>query len=319
MIPLDKIRGGLLGVCLGDALGTPHEFSRNVPYTGILQHRVTVRSRFQPNREGPPGQVSDDATMTIALLWQILTDKDWILDHVISEYLHWANQSSAFLGKNTRELLHGIKTISGFWNRYNRIDLSNRQSNGSLMRAYPLILLMYYQPETCWVKAISDTSLTNPNPVNKDSTLVYLLMIRSVLEGKSATESIPGIIQQSQTPVVREALSQALNRTIRMIDGPDKGWVVHALYMAARAWLMTDLPGTTFSDVMEWVISRGGDCDTNAAISGGLVGTFYGESGLRSDSVTSQNIQILLTSNPQTGQIPYDMRYHPSTGLSLIS
>jgi ADP-ribosyl-[dinitrogen reductase] hydrolase len=314
---LDKLRGGYLGVCLGDALGTPHEHSHGPEYTGLLQYRMVQRIRYQSNREGPPGQVSDDATMTTALLWQILTDKDWVRDHVILEYLRWAPEASGSLGKNTRQLMIGVKTVQGFLNRRARIDLSNVQSNGSLMRAFPLVLLLIFQPQTAFQKAVQDTDITNPNPVNEDATLVYLLMLQAALNNEKPSSALLRILSQSQTPVIQQALAEALNRTMRMID-QQKGWVAHGIYMTARAWMMTENSGTTFSEIMKWVMDRGGDTDTNAAIAGGLVGTTLGESGLLRDPLTSRNIQILLSSDPRAGQIVYDLRYHPSTGLSML-
>jgi len=317
---LDRIRGGYLGLCLGDALGVPFESGAVVKtYSGILQHPVIVRSRWQGTRTGPPGQVSDDSTMTTALLHCIITDRDWIQDHVIKAYLDWANQPGgyAFMGKNTRQVLVGVRTVQGFLNRLARLSPVS-QSNGSLMRAFPLILLYYWQPQSIFQKAIADTSLTNPNPVNQDATLIYLLILRAILSNRTAESALPEIIQQSQTPVIRESLIQAQNRTIRMVDGEQKGWVANALYMAVRAWMMTDNPNTRFPEIIEWVISRGGDTDTNASIAGAIVGTYYGERRLRQDQVTEQNIGVLLGSNPYSGQIPYDIKYHPSVGLNLL-
>jgi ADP-ribosyl-[dinitrogen reductase] hydrolase len=311
---VNKIRGGYLGLCLGDALGLPHERS-NTEYTGQLQ-TVSHRSQWQGVKQGPPGQVSDDATMTTALLWQIISDKDWIPNHVIQEYLTWANCGLPFMGRNTRNLFHGIKTVSGYYGRKDRLD-SNNQSNGSLMRAFPLILLFFYQPQTVFQKAIADTSLSNPNFINQDATLIYLLILKSILDGKTAISALPEIIPQAQTPIIREALSDGFSKRMRMLDGPTKGWVAHALYVAVRAWLFTDTK-MPYSEIIEWVIKRGGDTDTNASIAGGVVGLVYGEQTMRNEAVTGQNIQVLLSSNPAMGQIPYPMRYHPSTGLQLL-
>lgn len=314
---LDKIRGGYLGVCLGDSLGLPHEHEMGkVEYTGQLQ-TITHRSRWQGTKQAPPGQVSDDATMTTALLWQIVSDKDWVQDHVIQEYINWANCGLPFMGKNTRNLFHGIKTVGGYYGRQNRLDF-NSQSNGSLMRAFPLILLFFFQPQTVYQKSILDTSLTNPNPVNQDATLIYLLILRSILEGKTAVQSLPEIINSAQTPTIKDCITDGMNKKMRMIDGAYKGWVAHALYIAVRAWLFTDTK-MPFSEIIEWVIKRGGDTDTNASIAGGVVGLVYGEQFLRNEPTTDQNIQVLISSNPAMGQIPYPIRYHPSTGLQLLS
>lgn len=305
---MDKIRGGYLGLCLGDALGSMDTYHEELKYP------IVVRSHYMPIRIGAIGQVSDDSTMATALLFRLLSDRDWISENVIKEYMEWANNYSPFLGKNTRRLFYGIKTVQGYQNRKYKIDFSLVQSNGSLMRAFPLILLFYLQPDLVFQRAIEDTNLTNQNPVNQDATVIYLLMLYSALIGEIGSQALPNILEKCQTEPIRNAIQEAINKKMRMVN-EQKGWVAHAIYLAARAWLKVE-ERKTYSEIIKWINLREGDRDTNSAIAGALIGVVFGENQLKLDQ--EQNINILLNSNSQTGQLPYDLKYHPRTGLDML-
>ena len=132
----DKIKGILIGLALGDALGAPHEFKyQKDVYTGKLIYEVRLFNRFHGETIFNVGSVTDDTEMTFALLRQIIKDGDYVKDNVILAYEEWANHGK-MLGKNTRALFKGVKTVKGYQNRYEKIFSVPMgewtQSNGSL-------------------------------------------------------------------------------------------------------------------------------------------------------------------------------------------
>lgn len=182
------------------------------------------------------------------------------------------------------------------------------------MRAFPLIILFYYLPEKeAYIKALRDTNLTNPNPVNRDATLVYLSMLRLILQERSPTEALPEIFKIIQTDPIKEAFNQAIKGEIRDVK-ISKGWVVHGIYLSIQAWIQASL-GRTFSEVINWVILQGGDTDTNATIAGSVIGMYYGE---KKKILEEENIKILLSTDPSKGDLPVDPKYHPATALSIL-
>jgi hypothetical protein len=106
-------------------------------------------------------------------------------------------------------------------------------------------------------------------------------------------------------PVIA-SITEGRDRVKRDITGKDKGWTLHALYCAFFALSMT---GYTYQDRIDTVIRFGGDTDTNAAISGALVGTWLGEIALRAEERTAQNIAAVLACDPATGDIPRPPKY----------
>ena len=146
----DRVAGMLMGLFLGDALGAPHEFrcNRKLIYTGKLEHQAFLVTHFQGKKSLSVGQVTDDSEMTLALL-RTLLEKDGKYDRksVISSYLEWANSGGWMLGKNTRALLKGVKTVKGYESRMKSVlilpESEISQSNGAMMRCCPLALLSY--------------------------------------------------------------------------------------------------------------------------------------------------------------------------------
>jgi ADP-ribosylglycohydrolase len=106
----DRYLGMVVGHCLGDALGSPHEFVSK-EYSGKLEIPIQHHSRFQGLRTSTIGQVSDDTEMTITLLNRLVSDRGYNGNNVVLSYMKWANSKCPFLGRNTRDLFLGVKEI----------------------------------------------------------------------------------------------------------------------------------------------------------------------------------------------------------------
>ena len=333
-IYLDQIRGGFLGLALGDALGAPHEFSYRRPvseYTGKLEYTIDSRAPYQPIRYSVVGQVTDDTTMSAALLRSIVKNKGWKRDEVIQAYLAWANPSKPyvmpFMGKNTRKLLKGVKTIKGYETRHAKHASLEIESNGSLMRAFPLVLLFIYEdpknPERICKLALEDTDLTNPNDVNRNAVAVYLLILANVLLGRSPVFVLDEIERlfgdEPASDPIYQAVRQAGSGDTRDVT-VNSGWVAHAIYLLVRGWIAIQNSRNSYSSVINWVIEQGGDTDTNACIVGSLLGFYLGEDYMTSeDAITSENIKILLEMDTSEGDLPFDPKLLPKGVMKLLT
>jgi len=280
---LDKMKGALYGVAIGDALGAPFEFQKATPkikYTGILSD-IDVSVRFQfATMTILASSITDDTEMTIQLL-KGLIENNGIYDEdiIIKKYLEWANLKSTPLGKNTRALMKGVNTVKGFRKRQLKIDTTNVQSNGSLMRCLPIAFL------DNWKEASDmDVSLTNDNLVNKECSFLYLSMLRFLIFNE------PMNIKCKETEV-KNAIKSALDGDYSVDVSINKGWVVHALYVS----IITLFNTSSFDDGMDYIAKHfiKGDTDTIMAITGGLLGAFYGFEKLINGEKSSINIEKL--------------------------
>jgi ADP-ribosylglycohydrolase len=302
----------LMGAFLGDALGAPHEFKVNkAEYTGRLEHQAFNITRFQVRHELQIGQVTDDSEMTLALLRTIIKDKGYIKNHVTQAYLDWANSGGWMLGKNTRAIFKGIKTIKGYQKRMDKIldlpEVERSQSNGTLMRASPLALLSGKEV------IIEDVKLTNPNPVNIDCSVIYVTALRLALAGFKGSEIVEQVRDLVRTDEVLEMFGQ-IERNEDRDTITNKGWCLHALWCAMMAILYFD----DYSQAMKWVISvQGSDTDTNACIAGALLGAVLGFEKMKEEPLTSENIEILLKVKPEEGPTPRPTQYSPADFFEL--
>lgn len=304
----DKVRGMLICVALGDALGAPHEFSNNYEYTGMLEHKPRMLVRYQGYKYGVVGQITDDTAMTLALLRSIVNNNgEWNRKDVILAYQHFASTKSCMgMGKNTRNLFKGTGTgtVRRYEGRYEKAlrgelkgmkgKLEDVESNGSLMRASPLIFCSKND-------VIQDCKLSNPNPVNVECSIIYVQVLKSLAKGRSRDEVIEWVESRVKLIPMRIALRDAKGKRQRDIIST-KGWVVHAFYCAMYALYHFD---GSVGNVLDTIIKMGGDTDTNAAIAGAVLGCMAGYDGCIFDGGnTEENIDILFSADTNEGDYP---------------
>ena len=315
----DRVRGAYSFFMLGDALGAPHEFykwNRDTVYTGKLQIEPYRIQMYGKEIRQPIGSVTDDTQMTMCLTQSIVQVGDYDREAVALSYMAWVATKPNDLGSNTR-FIFGNKTMKGYCSRVNAKkekikagEMTPSYANGPLMRCLPLALLPDWDT-VCRV----DTTLSNPHTICRHAVHAYLSVLRSLLHGNSVQDSIYTITDVPFHGEVSLAIKQAVMGEHRDISGKDKGLITHALYCSIRALLLVD-GGMSPESALEWVITQGtqtgkGDTDTNAAISGALIGAHLGFDSLMSSKRTARNWKILVRTAQQVdpnklAYVPYD-------------
>ena len=314
-VDVNRVRSMLMGVFLGDALGVPHEFHYNsdLIYTGKLQYRTRFISQYTGTRYLAVGQISDDGEMTLALARSLISNKGYVREEVIKSYLQWANSGSGFIGVNTRNLFKQGKTLQSYYKNYENVfpTLEKRaasQSNGSLMRCSPLACLWSNEA------VIQDVGLTNPSKIVADAELTYVTALRLSLLGLECRAVWTQIKLIAQTPEVRKVYDDIESGVIRDLSANKKGWVLNSLYAAYFCFydflIRTDSMELVFPESLKWVITQPNtDTDTNAAITGALIGAAIGWDNLIKESGTVENILIVLNSDSTLGDFPRSADY----------
>ena len=284
-----KLKGMLICHALGDALGAPHEFKHSNAYTGTLSHDIKKFNRFTKTWSITPfGSVTDDTLMTFALIDSIIKEKKYDVDETILSYELFAN-SCGMLGKNTRALFKGVKTVRGYRNRYEKIFSQPMeewsQSNGSLMRCSPFVIFSSTDD------LVKDIKLSNPHSINTECGIIYHYILRHLLI-KSELPSIDELIKMAKEKSVLDCLNDVKDKKERDISSKSiKGWVVTALYSSLYCiYHVNDI-----TEAYKYIIEKGGDTDTNAAIMGALFGAKIGYTELHRKQ--NHNIEILFRVN----------------------
>jgi ADP-ribosylglycohydrolase len=295
---IDRIKGLLIGGALGDALGAPHEFKyseRN--YSGRLEHKAKIFNRFtNVTKYLQVGQVTDDTEMMLIITRRLIEDNKYIRDNILHDYMSWASNAFA-MGRNTRALFKGIKTIKGYEKRVEKLMNDSNQSNGSLMRSG----IFFIRPLE---EALLDCSLTNDTSINLECQKIFHILGSEVMNGRSKEELETILLEiKIKNKEVKFAVNHALYGFKRDMTQV-KGWVVHGLYAAIYSLFNFD----DYSEPINYFASLyGSDTDTNACIVGYLLGAFYGYEKIKSERMNDVN--LLISCQTDDSDFPRDKRY----------
>ena len=297
----DKILGGMLCHLVGDALGGLYEFK---------YHIDTVYSDEYTANACP----TDDSYMTFALIVDLIKNwKEtpvWNRESVIKAYNAFAGSELPDIGYTTSLLFKHppFRVIESYTAMYKEMFTRKSpekwsQSNGSLMRAFPLCV--FPREQMIWRQ---DTSLSNPHVVSIEASDIYFRMIHNKLECREEKLTV----DWASVPVVRECIQDALSITdlihsrecVRDVS-KNRGWVLHALYFSCIAYNLC------ITDPREWfkfVIGKHcapitiSDTDTNACISGAIVGVNAGANMLNKSAWFSDFVKQVIAKDVQSGR-----------------
>lgn len=303
----DRVYGMLISHAVGDALGALHEFNRNEVFNGYCNRSFSIFNRFNGSKTSAIGQTTDDNTMTLVLLKVICYG--YSVDKAVKSYIEWASIVS-MLGRNTRALFCGIKTTGDYMKTYQRHlqkvlesgPLS--QSNGCLMRCSPISIIRNFSDRRNIT--IYDCQITNTSSICVYSNIIYIEILHSFLYNGvcNIDEILNSLIMTGNESIISDfrnlwVSSQQSNWNQRVVNGKDKGWVIHALFFAFVAVTYND----GFINFMRILTEMGGDTDTNMAIAGAVFGARFGYSYLFQDSYFRANVEIILNSDWSTSDM----------------
>ena len=273
----ERIRGGLWGLLIGDAVGVPYEFhpSHRIPsYDEIEMVPPLGYDRTYPELE--PGTWSDDGAQALCLLDSLLANGRLQLNDFAQRLTAW--DGSGLWAVDGYVFDRGIQTMAAIERL--RAGVSPTRSgfirpegkgNGALMRVLPLALWHRGEDSALIEDAHLQSVVTHGHVTNQVCSALYCLWARRLLTGMD-TESAYGLAVKT----LREQYGSSseyrkfLESEVRPDEPPvtdGNGYVVSTLHAARLA-----LQETTYEAVVKVAIAFGNDTDTNAAVAGGLAG-----------------------------------------------
>lgn len=305
---LDDFVGGFSALMLGDALGAPYEFKADSQrrYDGEdpLALPLRIYNRYRHDfRVGVPGQITDDSEMTMAVLRALVSDKKDYRTSLLTQFLDWAN-SGSMLGRNTRSLFKGVKTIRGYEGRASKSDFKS-ESNGTLMRALPYVFL---QEKFSREKSLMDQNLSNRNEMTQKVNAAYIALVRGVKAKKVSPSKARGFVEDFGLSLEDYPLDASFR-------GKSKGWVVYPLVYLVECLEKYPLKTASLKKIAEEVINfhRGCDSDTVLAIVFGAYGVWLGYEKLSCYQWFRENFQKVLDADTEEEGFPRPERYWAST------
>ncbi|MBO9539715.1 ADP-ribosylglycohydrolase family protein [bacterium] len=271
-----RFLGALLGLAVGDALGTTVEFQ--------------TPGRFEPVVDmvggGPfrlaPGQWTDDTSMALCLAESLIED-GFQPESQMKRYLRWYREG--YLSSTGRCFDIGVtvrEALEAFESAGNPVAGSTdprKAGNGSLMRLAPLPLFLYQDPATAIHLAGESSRVTHGATTAVDACRFFSGLLIGALKGYGKEDllapvfsPIDGYYQAHPLCAEIATIAQGSFKRKQPPEIRGTGYVVESLEAALWAFDRAE----SFEDTVLLAVNLGHDADTTAAIAGQLAGAYYG-------------------------------------------
>ena len=269
----DKIKGALIGLACGDAVGTTLEFQ--------------ARGAFEPIADmvggGPfeleAGQWTDDTSMALCLAHSLLEQKTFDPSDQIDRYCQWYQQG--YMSSNGKCFDIGI-TVSMALRKYMQTNDPFSGStdeyssgNGSIMRLSPIPIFYHRDYDSCIKYAGESARTTHGSAECVDASKLFSSLIFNAFSAQSKS----AIFEKSAYLPCCEKVLTIANRDFLRLEYSEltgSGYVIESLVSA----LWCFMKGDSFAECILLSANLGNDADTTAAICGQIAGAYYGLPGI---------------------------------------
>ena len=277
-----KVLAGLMGLCVGDALGVPVEFTSR---TERIESPVTSMLGYGTH-DVPTGTWSDDSSLTFCLA-ECLCD-GFSLQVIASSFWRWYKEGywtphgEAFDIGNTTFL-----AIVDFQRGVSPLEAGGKSErsngNGSLMRILPMA---YYHKTLDFTEVIERSHqvscITHAHLRSQIACGIYVSIAICLLQGLEPQSAYLQGLKNIQSLYSADAYTSELIHFERVFSGEianlpvdainSSGYVIDTL--EASLWCL--LNSSSYAEAVLKAVNLGDDTDTTAAVTGGLAGIYYG-------------------------------------------
>ncbi|NLJ25113.1 MAG: ADP-ribosylglycohydrolase family protein [Firmicutes bacterium] len=272
----ERFRGCLLGLAVGDAVGTTVEF----------RPRGTFPSVTDMIGGGPfqllPGQWTDDTSMALCLASSLVEREGFDAHDQMDRYSRWHHEGYLSstgvcfdIGGTVASALHYYQQTG---DPYAGSTNPMSAGNGCIMRLAPISMFFYTDLDAIEQYAAESSRTTHGAQECVDACRLFGRIICRALLGRPKDEAVFGDYGRFRGAPRIVAIAQGawLGKDEAEIHG--SGYVVDSLEAALWCFMHTE----TFEDAILRAANLGDDADTTAAVCGQLAGAYYGESAIPS-------------------------------------
>jgi ADP-ribosyl-[dinitrogen reductase] hydrolase len=339
----DRARGALLGLAVGDALGAPHEFHKfQAPVFPTLAKGPHTEMRGGGPHALKPGQVSKDGQMACALAASLHAHQKLDPEDVANRYAKW--KLSAFdVAPHVVDALElrgkPAQTPATYgreiWLRSTRMLAPNT----ALARTAPIGVLFFSNTDGRIEASLAEAAITDFDPRCRlacafwNGAIAFALRHAGELRKEQMIEAATIELTQAAAhlgraealfirdvqnavTVLKEDIALA-QKDNPLLYGPEL--TLHGqptfVRVAFRLALWEFWHAPSFAEALVDIVNRGGDTDTLCAITGSLLGAYYGEKAIPQkwrDAVLSS------LSEPRDRQTLFGSTLHPRQMLKLL-
>ncbi|MGX5777630.1 ADP-ribosylglycohydrolase family protein [Methylorubrum zatmanii] len=246
---LDRAKGALVGLAVGDALGAPIEFSPRDSLPPVTGYRAGGPHKLKA------GEFTDDGTQALCLAESLIEsegvfDPADFLERVAASYRTGHNYVTGRCFDIGNQTVRAIEAFETAGSCRNNVD-ENTQGNGALMRLAPAVLVARTELDAI-VMATAQSQTTHASHVCIAAVQDMASILWEAIEGRRIT--FDGLKGFPREQVVSSGHAPA------------------SLHAAKWAVANTE----TFEEAVLLAVNLGDDSDTVGAITGQLAGAIYG-------------------------------------------
>lgn len=266
---LDKAKGMLIGLAVGDAVGTSVEFMARGSFPPVIS--VTGGGPFNLNK----GQWTDDTSMALCMAASFIENKKFDPADQIERYSRWRNEGymsstgTCFdIGNTVQDALQKY-AVSGY--PYSGSQDPASAGNGSLMRLAPVVIANYRDKNQLLEQAGNSSKTTHGCEEAVESCKLFSAQLFMAMQDKNKQNILKGHGYEPTAIKVNDiAQGRYLKKTYDDLNG--SGYVINTLETALWCFNNTN----SFRDAILMTVNVGDDADTTAAVCGQIAGAYYG-------------------------------------------
>lgn len=283
----EKMKAGIMGFAVGDALGVPVEFLNR----DLLQRRPLKEMIGYGSHRVPEGTWSDDTSLMIAAMDSIKENGDVNFDDIMYKFTEWVNYAKYTATDELFDIgISTSKAISNFKRGEKPTNCGtkgiNENGNGSLMRILPFVYYLKFSNFSEEEKTIlinQASALTHAHEISQLGCKIYADYVTLLLDGVDKDKALDLLKEIDYNKYYSKdsikVYQRILKGDLKSLDIDQirsSGYVVDSL----EASLWCTVKNDTYEDAVVAAINLGEDTDTIGAITGSLNGIIYGKNNI---------------------------------------
>jgi ADP-ribosylglycohydrolase len=279
---IERYRGCLIGLAVGDALGTTLEFRPPGSFTPITD--MIGGGPFHLKA----GQWTDDTSMALCLAESLIECRGFNPKDQMERYVRWwknghlSSTGTCFdIGGTTRTALSAFLKTG---NPMSGPTDAHSAGNGSLMRLAPVPMFYADNPREAIEKSGESSRTTHGAPTAIDACRYFGALIVGALNGEDKETILsdhycPVSGYWKENPLIPEiaAIASGSFKRKKPPEIQGSGFVVKSLEAALWAFYHS----ATFEKGCLMAVNLGDDADTTGAIYGQIAGAYYGQKQIK--------------------------------------
>lgn len=311
----DRALGCMLGMVIGDSLGSQVTFQTAESIQAAYPDGVRDLAD-SPVWKTLAGQPTDDSELGLTLARSLVRRGRYDIEDAAAAYGRWVTSEPLDCGQTTG-LAFGPAAVASADKAGTARDKADKgsQDNGSLRRIAPVGVWANGPAEAARV-ASEDSSLSHPHPVCRTACAAFAAAISAAVAGADRRGMIEAALNIADAAAAEAApVAGALRQSAAGVAPEDLQHHMGSVLIALQNAFYHLATGTAFQPALIATVGQGGDANTNAAITGALLGAADGRS-----SLPTQWVMPVLTCRPDSALHPARPRpddYWPDDILDL--